>query len=104
MENGEIDEELREKLGINPHFYSRWPNELSGGQLQRFCVMRVLNPQTKFIIPDEISTMLDTITQSQIWNVILEYAKKYNIGILTITHNPHLAKVICTRVVKVEDL
>ncbi|MGX1195897.1 ABC transporter ATP-binding protein [Metabacillus sp. SLBN-84] len=96
-EAGGYDDKLREKMGIQEHFLNRWPNELSGGELQRICVMRVLKPQTRFIIADEISTMLDVITQSQIWHVVLDYAKENNIGILVITHNENLAKVICNR-------
>lgn len=98
-EAGEYDPLLREEMGIKEEFLNRWPNELSGGELQRICVMRALKPETKFIIADEISTMLDVITQSQIWNIILDFAKKYNIGILVITHNEHLAKAICTRII-----
>lgn len=99
LEAGEYDDHLRREMGIKDEFLNRWPNELSGGELQRICVMRVLKPQTRFIIADEISTMLDVITQSTIWNVVLDYAKQHKIGILAITHNEHLAKVICSRTV-----
>ena len=43
---------------------NRWPSELSGGELQRFCVLMALSPETKFLIADEMTTMLDTITQA----------------------------------------
>ncbi|MCR8630192.1 ABC transporter ATP-binding protein [Paenibacillus radicis (ex Xue et al. 2023)] len=98
-ESGDYDDDLRKEMGIRKEFLNRWPNELSGGELQRICVMRVLKPQTRFIIADEISTMLDVITQSQIWDIVLDYAKKEQIGILAITHNEHLAEAICTRTV-----
>lgn len=75
----------------------RWPQELSGGELQRFNVYRVLKVKPKYIIADEISTMLDVITQAQIWKVILSYAKSNKIGILAITHNRNLAKAISDR-------
>ena len=102
LEAGEYDENLRRDMGIRDEFLNRWPNELSGGELQRICVMRALKPQTKFIIADEISTMLDVLTQSQIWDIILDYAKQHNIGILAITHNDHLAKAICSRIVRLD--
>lgn len=98
-EAGEYDDELRKEMGIREQFLNRWPNELSGGELQRICVMRAMKPQTRYIIADEISTMLDVITQSQIWDIVLRYAKKNNIGILVITHNENLAKVICSRTI-----
>ena len=44
----------------------RKPAELSGGELQRFCIARALSLQTRFLICDEITTMLDVITQAQI--------------------------------------
>lgn len=102
LEAGECDEGLRRDMGIRDEFLNRWPNELSGGELQRICVMRALKPQTKFIIADEISTMLDVLTQSQIWDILLDYAKQHNIGILAITHNQHLANAICSRVIRLD--
>ena len=85
-------------------WYDRWPNELSGGELQRFCVVRVLGPQTEFIIADEMSTMLDAITQAQIWNALLAQVKKRNMGLLVISHNMALAEKLCTRIINLEDL
>jgi peptide/nickel transport system ATP-binding protein len=102
-ESGSINDGLRGALGIRDEFFDRFPNELSGGELQRCCVLRVLKPETKFIIADEISTMLDVITQSQIWDVTLDYARQHNTGILAITHNIRLAKVICDRIIETEN-
>ena len=70
-EVGDIDKELCTELGIKDIFLDRFPQELSGGENQRFNVYRALRKETKFIIADEISTMLDVITQAQIWQVIL---------------------------------
>lgn len=96
-EAGTVDKELCNALGIKDIFLDRWPQELSGGELQRFNVYRALRAETKFLIADEISTMLDVITQAQIWNVILDYSKERNIGLLVITHNKSLADAVCTR-------
>lgn len=51
-----------------------------------------------FLICDEISTMLDVITQAQIWNKILEEAAARGMGLIAVTHNRALASRICTRV------
>ena len=99
------DDELLKELRINKNlWFRRWPNELSGGELQRFCVARVLGPQTEFIIADEMSTMLDAITQAQIWSVLLDQIKKRDLGMLAITHNMALAEKICTRIVDLQEL
>ena len=54
---------------------TRWPNELSGGELQRFSILRSLNPKTKFLIADEMTTMLDAVTQVQIVESVLKIIK-----------------------------
>jgi peptide/nickel transport system ATP-binding protein len=87
------------EMGIEEAWLSRWPSELSGGELQRFCVARVLCPDTKFLICDEISTMLDVITQAQIWRIVLDIAAKNRLGLLVITHNKVLAERVCQRTV-----
>ena len=92
-------QELLDSMGIKKEWLNRWPNELSGGELQRFCVIRALSPQTKFLIADEITTMLDSITQAQIWNVVLEHVKNHNIGLIVISHEKALINRICDRVV-----
>ena len=48
-------QELKDTFGLKENWMNRWPNELSGGELQRFSILRAINPNTKFIIADEIS-------------------------------------------------
>ena len=95
--------ELIEAMGIKEGWMNRWPSELSGGELQRFCVIRALSPKTKFLIADEMTTMLDAITQAQIWNVVLDYARKNDIGVVVISHQKPLVEKICDRVVNLEE-
>ncbi|WP_419742746.1 ABC transporter ATP-binding protein [Paraclostridium dentum] len=94
--------ELLDYIGIKDEWLNRYPNELSGGELQRFCVIRALSKDTKFLIADEMTTMLDAITQAQIWNVVLDYIKQNNIGLIVISHEKSLIQRICDRVVNLE--
>lgn len=80
------------------------PAELSGGEMQRFCIARVLGPETKFLVCDEISTMLDAVTQAQIWQFILETAKERNLGLIVVTHNMALAEKVCDRIIYLPEL
>ncbi len=99
------DDNLLERLYIKKElWFDRWPNELSGGELQRFCVARVLGPRTELIVADEMSTMLDAITQAQIWKVLMEEVKRRKLGLLVITHNMALADKLCDRIVDLEKL
>ena len=51
------------------------------------------------LIADELSAMLDAITQAKIWRFLLEIKKQRNLGILMITHNEALARKVCDRIV-----
>jgi peptide/nickel transport system ATP-binding protein len=86
-------------MGIETEWLSRRPGELSGGELQRFCIARALAPRTKFLICDEISTMLDVIAQAQIWEFVLKAVKERGLGLIVITHNEALADRVCDRAV-----
>lgn len=99
-ESGAIHEENLMALGIERAWLDRFPRELSGGELQRFCVARALCSGAPYLILDEISTMLDGITQAQIWNALLEAAEARSLGLLAVTHNPALAQRIATRTVE----
>ena len=80
----------------------RFPAELSGGQQQRICIARALGQRTRFLLADEITTMLDLITQSQIWHFLIEETERRNIGMLVVSHSPELIKKVCTRVIELD--
>lgn len=98
------DDAFLSEIGIEKQWLNRYPGKLSGGELQRFCVARALSPKTQFIIADEMSTMLDVITQAQIWELMLKIIQKRGLGLLVVTHSLELAERICSRVVKFDDI
>ena len=100
----EPDEQLLRAMGIESEWLKRWSSELSGGELQRFCIARVLGPQTQFLVCDEITTMLDVITQAQIWELLLKRARERDLGMAVVTHNMALAERVCSRIVSLPDI
>ena len=104
QESGMFREEVMESLGIEKDWLERYPRELSGGELQRFCVARSLFSGTHFLFADEMSTMLDVITQAQIWNLMLREVEERKLGLLMVTHNAELAKKICTRTINLAEI
>lgn len=98
------DKELLKAMGIEKEWLKRWPAELSGGEMQRFCIARVLGPETKFLICDEISTMLDVITQAQIWELILKIAEERKLGLVVVTHNMALAEKVCNKIISLPEI
>lgn len=93
----DIDPRIIEELGIEEDWMNRYPQELSGGELQRFCIARALGRDTRFLIADEISTMLDLITQSQIWNFLLKEVTEREIGLIVVSHSEPLLKRVTER-------
>lgn len=100
----EPPQELKDTFGLKDNWLTRWPSELSGGELQRFSILRALNPKTRFIIADEISTMLDAVTQVQIWEALINHAKANNIGILAVSHDEELLDVLCDDILKFNEI
>jgi peptide/nickel transport system ATP-binding protein len=85
------DLRLLRNLGIKQEWFERYPQELSGGELQRFCIARALLAHPRYLIADEISTMLDGITQARLWQVILDETTRARIGLVFTTHSESLA-------------
>lgn len=105
IEDGDsIEDRVIDGLGIERDWYNRYPAELSGGEMQRFCIARALGKGTRFIIADEISTMLDLITQSQIWSFLLDEVQRREIGLIAVTHSNALMDRIATRCINIEDM
>ncbi|BDR67684.1 nickel ABC transporter ATP-binding protein [Clostridium tetani] len=94
-------QDILDAFAIKDEWMDRWPIELSGGELQRFCIVRALNPATKYIIADEMTTMLDAITQAKIWHSLLSICKSRKIGLIVVSHEKSLINRICNRVYKV---
>lgn len=94
---GGVESRILEGLGIEEEWMRRFPGELSGGELQRFCIARVLGEKTKFILADEITAMLDLITQCQVWNFLQEETERRGIGMLVVSHSESLLEQISTR-------
>ena len=102
LEGDEVEERIVRELGIEEDWKNRFPAELSGGELQRFCIARALGKRTRCLLADETSTMLDLITQSQIWSFLLKEVEHRQIGLLAVSHNQSLMDRVCTRQVRLE--
>lgn len=92
--------ELLESVGLGKRLH-HFPNQLSGGELQRVAVARSLANRPSIILADEPTGDLDSKTGQEIINLMLELNKKGNTFVI-ITHDPSIAKS-AKRMVKIED-
>ena len=103
-ESWDVDDEFLKEFGIQKSWLTRFPQELSGGELQRFSVVRSMNPNTKFLIADEMTTMLDAITQVQILDSVLKIVKQRKMGFLLVSHDMDLVNTICDDKIYLKDI
>ncbi len=85
-------------LNIEHHWLERFPHELSGGELQRLALARAMSPETRYLIADEMTAMLDPNTQAMVWDAVLAWAKSNDVGILAISHDRHLLQRVTDRI------
>lgn len=98
-EGGADDPSLREELSIAPGWLGRFPHELSGGELQRIAVARALLARPAYVVADEISAMLDPLTQAQLWHALLRRVRSGELGVVAVSHDDALLEQVTDRVV-----
>lgn len=100
---GNNDEERRkmcmealEAGGLRPaeDIMSRYPHELSGGQLQRISIIRSMFLKPQFIIADEPVSMLDVSVRADIINMLLDLSRNENTSVMFISHDIALTRYI----------
>lgn len=92
---------LLERVGIpEPELRMRqYPNELSGGMLQRAMIAMALACGPELLIADEPTTALDVTIQSQILQLLQELKAEYQMSILLITHDMGIAAEMADRII-----
>lgn len=92
-----------ERFGLHEEHLLRQPSELSGGELQRAALARLLVLRPDVLVLDEPTSMLDVITQAQMIGMLRDYQQETGAAYLFITHNRSLCDRVCDRVYDVEQ-
>ncbi|ALI98996.1 ABC transporter ATP-binding protein [Rufibacter tibetensis] len=95
--------ELLETVGLLPEHFHRYPQEFSGGQLQRISIARALALEPTCIICDEIVSSLDVSVQAQVLNLLNRLKRDFNLTFLFITHDLSVAKFMSDRLLVMDQ-
>lgn len=87
-------EQVLVSVGLNPsQILGKYPHQLSGGQLQRILIARILLLDVELLVADEIISMLDASTRVDVLNLLGDL-KKRGMSVIFITHDLSLGYYI----------
>ena len=89
--------ETLEQVELRPpeRYLNRYPNELSGGELQRVGIARALVVDPDVILADEPVSMLDVSTQAAVLKLLGRIQDEYDVSIIYISHDLSTVSYVC---------
>lgn len=79
--------ELLETVGLSREDMDKYPQQFSGGQLQRICIARALAANPKLLLLDEPLSSLDVSVQAQLLNLLSDLKKEWNLTCILVSHD-----------------
>jgi peptide/nickel transport system ATP-binding protein len=93
-----IDRKLK-AVGLSyEEFAGKYPNEFSGGQLQRISIARALLTDPTLLIADEPVSMVDASLRMSIVNLFKKLKEEFGMSVLYITHDLATAYYVSDRI------
>ncbi len=93
---------LLAEVGLAPELAARFPHELSGGERQRVAIARALAVQPRGLLLDEPVSALDPSHRAQVLNLLVDLRQRRGLGVLLVTHDLALVRVLADRLVVLE--
>lgn len=92
---------LMQQLELSDSLLDRNAEGVSGGELQRFCMLRALLLDPVFLFADEPTSRLDPITQREVSQLLVDVAKQNGCAVMLVSHDPKLIEKRCDRVIRI---
>ena len=96
-------ETLMKYMQLDEKLLERFPDELSGGQLQRFNTIRTLMLEPDMLVCDEITASLDVIAEQRMIKVLKAYYEQTNKGMLMISHDIAFLNQFVDRIIVMKE-
>lgn len=90
-------EALLERMRLAPALLDRLPHQVSGGELQRIALARVLLLKPALIFADEPTSRLDPVTQQDVFALLLEQVRAARCALLLVTHDADIVRSVAGR-------
>ncbi|GAD88231.1 putative ABC transporter ATP-binding protein [Vibrio halioticoli NBRC 102217] len=91
---------LMQKLKLDPELLERKSTAVSGGELQRFAILRALLLEPVFLFADEPTSRLDPIIAKEVTELLVNLAKEQGCALLMVSHDPELIAKRCDSVIQ----
>jgi peptide/nickel transport system ATP-binding protein len=98
----EVEEHLA-LVHLDPEVLGRYPHQLSGGQLQRAALARVLSLRPRLIVADEPTAMLDSLVQAQMLKLMKELQRRTGVSYLFISHDEKVVEWMSHEVIEMKE-
>jgi peptide/nickel transport system ATP-binding protein len=90
-------------LRLAPALLARRPGQVSGGELQRFALLRALLPAPRVIFADEPTSRLDPLTQQEVLAQLRAALDETRAALLLVTHDPAMAGKVAGQVLRLGE-
>lgn len=94
---------LIEEMNLSEDLLVKYPDEISGGQLQRFNVIRTLMLQPDMIVCDEITSSLDVVAEHRMLSILKHYHEMNHQAIVIISHDLAVLNQLVQRFLVMKD-
>ncbi|MFC6672360.1 ATP-binding cassette domain-containing protein [Marinobacterium aestuariivivens] len=78
---------LMERLRLSPGLLARRPGEVSGGELQRLAILRVMLLDPVLLFADEPTSRLDPVTQQEVIELLVDLARQQGCAVVLVSHD-----------------
>jgi peptide/nickel transport system ATP-binding protein len=92
--------DMLSRFRVDPAWAGRYPQSLSGGELQRVVLVRALAPEIRFLVLDEATASLDPVTQAEVWRGLQSLCAERGTGIVAISHDEALLAHVAAHTVR----
>ena len=96
-------ENILERVKLKKIILSKYPHQLSGGEIQRVSLARALLLNPQILILDEPTSMLDISVQAQILHLLKELRREKQLSYLFISHDKAIVNWLCDKILVMKN-